>query len=392
MNPVYQRNIKILPWIFALLNTPMYFFAPMYLYVVTGSYLTTMLVISVESFGKAIMEVPTGVISDRYLGRRNTEVVGSLFKVLGFIFYALGMYNQLFLFIGALCIAVGLSMYSGNTTSLLHDTLKMENKEKQYHHYFAKFHHYKYLMVSLSVLTCGLLAYYLHVVYVVYFCIMQRSVRLVLGLCLKETKIYERNKATIKDGFIHIYNAGVKIKGNRKLQWLSLLRVLRKSFDAVDQLGMVFYQSVMSFFSIAWLLSGSLFICNFTSLYSERIAKKLGFLKTFLYVRIFAIPLQMIAYAFPGYHSPFLVEIGADLNPIETSAESALLHKEFSDKERATMESLIEIVSVVSFSIFASFFGWLADVWSLTYALLIATSLKLVLIPLFYKLFGGTSS
>lgn len=387
MTPVYQRNIKILPWIFALLNTPMYFFAPMYLFIVTNSYLTTMLVISTEALSQAILEVPTGVISDRYLGRKGTEVCASMFKVIGFIFYALGMYNQSLLFIGAIFVATGLSLYSGNSTSLLHDTLKIANKDKEYHSYFARFHHYKYITISLSILTCGLLAYYFHVVYVLYFCIAQRLLRLFLGLFLKEVSDRHKGKTSFKDAFLHIITAFNNIKQKPKLQWLACLRVLRKSFDSVDQLGMTFYKTVMSFFSIAWLLSGSLFICNFTSLYSEKIAKKLGFLKTFLYIRLFSIPIQMLAYAFPGFHSPFMIEAGQVLNPIETSAESALLHKDFSDKERATMESLIEIMSTISFTIFATFFGWLADIWSLPYALFIATTCKFILIPVFYKLF-----
>ncbi len=390
---IYDANMRFMPFIFALLTTPLSYFSTIYAYFVTDSFLIAGMVLSFGEIVKSAMEVPTGVVSDRYLGRKGTHMMADLFLIVGSVIQILAMHVWWLLFVGEFFMGVALALYSGNASSFLHDTLKLVDKENDYHKTFAKMHHYRYFLMSISVLLVGFLTYYFGVVMVLYYCAFQKILSLAIWIFVKEPNIYniEEDKS-IRSGFLHILASSKKIYKNQKLFKLATLCVYRKSLDALDQLGMVFYKTVMSLLSIGLLLSASLFVCNFTSLYSEKIAKRFGFLRTFIGVRFVAVPLQVIGYFFGNFYSPILVEAGAVLNPIETSAQSALLHKEFSNKQRATMESVVEFIGSIGYSLFAIFFGWLAEVWSLQAALLIGTSLKFFVIPICYKTFAKSAA
>ena len=387
-NSIYNRNMKVLPFVFGLLTTPFYFFSTIYLYYVSNSFVVVAAVFSLGELTKAILEVPTGVISDKYLGRKGTQIAADLFQALGMFVQVLALYDWRLLFLGEFFIGIALSLYSGNTSSLLHDTLSSVGKEEDYHKEYGRMHHYRYMYWSFALLTAGMLAYYFGVVSVVYYCIAQRLIGICFSLFLKEPNFYNKKSSkSIKMAWLHILSSAKKTIKTPKLRTLVTLSVLRQSFASIDQLGATFYKSVMSFYSIAFLLSGSLFLCVFTSKYSEKIAKKFGFLRTFVGVRLIAVPLQMLGFAFPSFLSPILIELGASLNPIETSAQSALLHKQFTNKQRATMESVVELFGSIGYSISIVLMGFIAEVWSLSGALLLGTSLKFLVIPLCFKLF-----
>ena len=57
---------------------------------ITNSYATAMGIFSIANILQSIMEIPTGIISDR-LGRKKTLCVSSLFFVICFILYALAL-------------------------------------------------------------------------------------------------------------------------------------------------------------------------------------------------------------------------------------------------------------------------------------------------------------
>ncbi len=385
---IYSRNIKVLPFIFGFLTTPLYFFFAIYAYFVTESFLLVSIVLSFGEIVKSVMEVPTGVISDRFLGRKGSQSMADLFMIIGVIIQIFALYEWKLLLLGEFFVGISLSLYSGNVSSFLHDTLSLVNKEEEYHKNFAKMEHYRYLHMSFSLLVVGLLSYFFGIVFCLYYCVLQKTISLIVGLLLKEPNIHNINeKSTIKEGFLHITKSAKKIYKTPKLKSLAVLSVFRKSLDSLDRIGMIFYKEIISFLTFGFILSGSLFFSNFGVLYSEKITRKFGFLQTFIWIRLISIPLQVIGYYIGNFYSIILIEIGESLNPIETSAQSALLHKEFTDKQRATMESVVEVVGSLGYSIFALFFGWLAEVWSLSVSLIIGAISKFLIIPICLKIF-----
>src|SRR3989338_9127881 len=117
-----HKNIRILAW-FNFFSSFRLFAAILIIYFqrVTGSYALGMSIISVVFISTAIFEIPTGIFSDR-IGRKNTMILGALSGVLAVVFYAIGI-SYWILVVGAIFEGLGRSFFSGNNTSLLHDTL-----------------------------------------------------------------------------------------------------------------------------------------------------------------------------------------------------------------------------------------------------------------------------
>ncbi len=385
----YARNMKLLKWVFALINTPLSFFAVIYFYQVTGSYFVTGNLVVLGALTHAIMEVPTGIVSDKFLGRKGSYIAGSVCLSLTFAFYVLGSINYLFLIPARIFFGTGKAFNSGNTTSLLYDTLRDGGREKDYHKIFSKHQVRQYFYRSFSLFVAGILAKYFGVIMVVYYCLAQRLITVFLGCFLKEPRIHKEHKKSYDlNTWQHLKAACREFRKNRHLFLMGLTRVFRSGFIfGLDRFNGPFYKQFLAFDVFGALLGVSLFINAYVAKYSELITKKIGYLKTFLYAEYFTVPLQVIAYLFPGIHSPFLLETSSQTMPISRITESTILHKHFTNAQRATMESLIEIVRTIFLALFTALLGYLADVWTLSYALLFGASCRVFIVPLLHYTF-----
>jgi MFS family permease len=83
-----HSNIRVLNWFAFLIDFRLYGpFAIIYFAQVSGSYTVGMAVFSVVSISSALLEMPTGILSDR-LGRRKTVILGAFFGVLSVASFA----------------------------------------------------------------------------------------------------------------------------------------------------------------------------------------------------------------------------------------------------------------------------------------------------------------
>ncbi|MHA1541068.1 MAG: MFS transporter [Alphaproteobacteria bacterium] len=382
------RNLKVLSWIIALQNSPLAFFETIFFMMVTDSYLITMNLFLVIKLTLAISEVPTGIISDRFLGRKWTYLAGSFSLIISFIFYVLGWYNYQFLFIGAVFQSIGTAFNSGNTTALLHDNLKKIGEDKNYSKYLGAFGSVKFIYLGISLIVSGLLAHYFHILYVIYFIGLQRFITFSVGFFLKDITTYHKEKISFSGAIAHLIKAIKLFRTNKRLRLLAMISVLERGFiGSPRRLSRVFFKMFLPFSMFGLFMAGNLFIQSFASHFAHSIIKKFGYLKTFLKCDFFSIPLQAVGYIFPSILSPFLIQLGDDTTPIRGVAKSSLLHKEFTDKQRATMESLISIFGSLSYALFGILLGWIADAFSLRFALLFAVGCRLLLFPLFFKIF-----
>jgi MFS family permease len=132
-----HKNIKLLAWFNFFLNFR--FYAPIaiiYFAKISGSYTLGMSVFSVTMLSSALLEVPTGIFSDR-VGRKNTVVLGAISTALSVILYAVGG-KYWILIAGALLEGLARSFYSGNNDALLHDSLTENNQIEHYSEFYGK--------------------------------------------------------------------------------------------------------------------------------------------------------------------------------------------------------------------------------------------------------------
>ncbi len=386
MTNKYNRNLKLMAVIYTILSGPMYFFSPLYFLKLIDSYFIISALFATGMMTKVIMEIPTGIISDKYLGRKGTCVAGDILIFLGFICYALGQINIMFLFLGRFLFGTGAALGSGNTDALLYDVIEKSDTNKDYHYYFGKFRSYQYFYRGLIILAAGFIAYYLDIAYVVYLAILQQNIKLILGLFLKEpSNSCEIHKET--KGLKFTLDAIKMFKGKAKLQLLSIINITRKIVCfAPDKFCTVFYKLYFSYFQIGILVSISLFWCSFLAKKTNKISKKFGLEKTMLFCESYSIPINLVAFGIPSPASPILMELSASSNAITQTCEGSLLQKEYDNDYRATMDSLREIIGSLFLSLSGLLIGYLADIITLEKTLLLITVIRFLVLPLYFKL------
>ncbi|MFA6505082.1 MAG: MFS transporter [Treponemataceae bacterium] len=80
-------------------------------------------------FSVFVLEIPTGVVADRY-GRKWSLVFGGVFAAAAFVLFGFSRTFPVFLAAEFLC-AIGFSLFSGADKALLYDTLKAHGKEAE---------------------------------------------------------------------------------------------------------------------------------------------------------------------------------------------------------------------------------------------------------------------
>lgn len=85
---------------------------------------------SVYSIAMVVFELPSGYLSDVW-GCRRTLIIGSLMGTLGILIYSLSSDFASFA-VAEVILGIGFSFVSGADSALLYDSLKAENREKEY--------------------------------------------------------------------------------------------------------------------------------------------------------------------------------------------------------------------------------------------------------------------
>ncbi len=265
--------------------------------------------------------------------------------------------------------------------------------KKEYHAFLGKHHSYKYYYWSFSLFVAGFLAHYLGIIWVVYYCILQRIINTILGFFIREPISHKETIDNSVPSKKHLKKAVLGFIKNKELGLLAITSILRNGFIfGVERFSSNFYKLFLPYNWIGILTGISLFIHSFVARFSERITRKFGAKNTFLFVEYFSIPIQMIAYYFPGLYSVFAIETSMQTIPLMMISEEAIFHKHFTNEQRATMESLIAICSTIFLSIFMILLGYLADIWSLSYAMLFGVGCRLILIPLIKYTFSKSKN
>lgn len=381
----FTRSLKLFSWLNATTDA-FYVFAVIYFVDVTDSYLLTTILFAVKKVSTILSELPTWVISDKYLGRKWTYISWQILLLSWLCLYLLWNLSYNFLIIWSILIWISTALHSWNMSAMLHDILKKLWKEKLYQKYNWESNWVRLWIISAETLIAWLLYLY-NPIFVLIIAILKVFSGLILSIFIKEA--YEFKKAeTLKESWQHFTSSLIFIIRNRKLRLLSFISVVRKSlFNVVDEIWFEFYHKFYSTLWIWIIFSISAFIAGFWSWFTKKITDKFGYFKTFIWAEITWIFINCIAFIFPTKLSPIMIESSANCWVIVWVSERTLLQKEFTDKQRATMESIISIFIALFSSVLIILIWWLADEYSLQFALLIVVLSRLIMIPFYFKFF-----
>jgi MFS family permease len=374
-----KRNIKLLYWFNFF--TDFVFFAPVaiiYFSQVTGSVTLGMSIFSIAYVCAAIFEVPTGIVSD-FVGRKKTAIFGALCATLCMILYAIGG-NYWILFLGAVFQGLSRSFYSGNNDALLHDTLQATGEEKQYHSYLGKTSAMFQVALGLASLVGGFMAGWSFAI-VMWASVIPQVFALLISFQLiepkrllseVETNIYEHLKESVR-----------QFRQNYKLRLLTSASVIRFSLgESAYFLRSAFINTLWPLWAVglAQMLSNLSGAISFY--FGGKIIDRFGALKVLNFEIISNRIVNLFALIFPTVASPALMASTSLTFGAGSVATGALLQHEFTPNQRATMGSLNSFAGSMVFGISSVLLGLIADMTSLTTALIIAH--LLLLMPLFF--------
>lgn len=386
-----HKNIKLLSWFNFF--TDSIFYAPvaiLYFAQVSGSYALGMSVFSVVTVSSALLEIPTGVFSDM-IGRHRTIIFGALAALIASIFYAIGG-SFIVLAVGSFFLGLSRSFYSGNNDALLHDTLAEKNEEDKFGEYFGKISKMSQIALGISAAIGAIFLFTGSYSLVVWLSVIPQIICVVISLFFTEPKIHSKKSGNI---YLHLKEAMLGFKHNRKLRLLSLSSILGYGFGEVSyQYQSVIYNLVWPTWAIpiAKILSNIGAATSFH--FSKRTIGRFGELKMLLAGNIYGRFITTTAAIFLTPLTPILMSTTSLLFGSTIVAKNSLMQREFKKEQRATMGSLDSFAGSMVFAITAFCLGFTADTLSPVAGLLILQVFQLSTLVVYIKLFranGKTS-
>ena len=214
---MFAKNIKLLSIFNFLVEFGLYGpIAILYFAHVSGSYALAASIFSIIMLSSSVLELPTGIWSDR-VGRRRTIIAGSWARVLSIVLYAIGL-SYWYLVIGAILEGLARSLYSGNNDALLYDTLADAGKHGEYSKYLGKLRSYEHLAVAIASLIGGIVATF-SFVWLMWLSLIPHLVKLVISYQFVEPKTRKKIDSNI---YAHTKEAIRLFVTNKKLRLLSI--------------------------------------------------------------------------------------------------------------------------------------------------------------------------
>ena len=383
-----ERNVKLL----ALHNffTDLKFHSAvliLYFAYITGSYALGMSLFSVVMISSALFEIPTGIYSDR-IGRKKTLIAGSIFAFLSAVFYAIGL-GYWILFLGAIAEGVSRAFYSGNNTALLYDSLAASEKKDVYAEILGKTSSLFQFALAIGAVAGSIGASWSYPL-IMWLTVFPQVMCILVSLQIFEPPRIMKSEENI---YKHLGSSLKLLITHQKLRLVSLQDIFSFGINEAT------FQFRSAFIAVIWPL-WAVGISKFLSFagaavsfwFSGRMIKRFGEIPSLLYARIYGRIVGLVTYGFPTLFSPVLISTTSLFYGTVTVASDSFTQKFLSQKERATVPSIVSFFGSIFFGIFSILLGGLADLTSPAMALLVSEILSCSTLLILWRLYTLSKS
>jgi MFS family permease len=322
------------------------------------------------------MEIPTGILADK-LGRKISIIIALALQFLGELFF---IFADSYLYFVVVCIigGTGFAFLSGSFEAMMYDSLKAAGQEKEMQKVSGLNGSYALAATMIGSVAGGFITADLQLTHFVQAIIITAVfvfLSFLAGFFLVEPQTVSRNP---EDSPVMLVKDGINlIKKNKSLQRILLLSLLTTPFInyLLNFYPPYFVQAKVSGYLFGIALAAASLLGVFTSRYAYLCEKILGVYKgVFLAVILPGIFYFMLAGIYHSFISAILVILAYGSMQIQKPIFSDYLNRHIQSTNRATVLSLINILSGIYVALTGLLIGYIAD-QSLSYAFIFMAGL-----------------
>ncbi|MBP9716768.1 MAG: MFS transporter [Candidatus Levybacteria bacterium] len=377
-----HQNIKLLSWFNFFIDFR--FYAPiaiLYFAQISGSFALGMSVFSIVTISSALLEIPTGIFSDR-IGRHRTLILGSIAGLVSMIFYAAAD-SFTVLVIGSMFQGLATAFYSGNNDALIHDSLSENNEEGRFGEFYGKIGKMSQIALGISAAVGVVLLLIGSFSLLVWLSIVPQVICVLISFFVKEPRVHSNRSGNI---YNHLKEAFLGFKHNPKLRLISLSSIIGYGFGEANY---QFQAAIYSMVWPAWAIPIAKIFSNFGAAisfhFSNKNIKRFGKLKMLVIGNIYSRAANSIGAIYPTIFSPIIMSTTSLFLGSTVVAKNSIMQKEFKQEQRATMGSLESFAGSLFFGLVAFLLGFTADKLSPAAAILILQGFQLSSLFIFYR-------
>lgn len=324
---------------------------------VTGSYAEAMLVFSVVFLSAAVFELPTGIFSD-YIGRKNTVILYAIANAVGMFCFFFASDVSLLL-IGALFEGCAVALRSGTMSAYVYESAEAVGEVD-----FAKLEGERRSFGYWGEVVSGLLG-----AAVVYLYDMRTAVLItaivfivvfLLSLFLTEPERTKPGKGNI---YSDLRNAWALFLRDSALRNFSIAKIISRGAGNVEyRFRSLLFAAIMPVWVVNILGVVSDLATGVALRYAHSIIRRIGVMVSLVHLEIFDRIATVILAILNTVTSLFAMNIITSVvYGIKDIAAEDALQARYAREQRATMGSIVGLVSSVLYSVLGVAIGAVAD-------------------------------
>ena len=377
------KNIRLF-YIFSFLDSfwPCAPFFIIYFSQITGSFTLAMSLGTINNLTTTFLEVPTGILSDKFK-RKTITFLGALSVLIAACLYSVAN-SYLILVIASIFYGLYNALMSGNNEALIFDSLKENRLQNRYHKVLGRMRGYGSLAFGISALVGSGIVWLYGIRETFYVVVLISLLLLLVSLNLREPEIHTYK---ISDNpFKHFSQSVKNLWKNKRLRYLAIATgtdygVGYAAYNFIS----VFFNQFVPTWVLGALRTVSYFLGSLSYFLSYKISTAIGYTRTIMVSVGLNYVINLMSVLANCVLSPFIKTFDNLTNGILGPAQDTLLQKEFTDKQRATMGSVVSLFRSLVYSASSLLIGIMADLFSEYVSLVVIYVALFLLLPVYYK-------
>ena len=372
-----QHNMRALFRFTFLSNVqPYYVVLVLYFAHILHSYALAASVWAFVQIAQAALEIPTGVISDR-ISRVFSLQLGAMASLSGLLIYALSTSYPVLL-LGAALQGLSFALFSGNNNAIIYDSARHAGEKGDFHKYYSKTNIALEVGGIIAAISGSILAA-ISYTWVLWISVIPQALAILVAFTFIEPP---RTSPVSGNVYGHLKDVLKHYKHNSHLRMMSIASIIGGGVGgAAWNIMPAYYRMYVPLSYVGFLTSANYIWSTLGFNQSSWFMKRFKPATILLVGEAYSRVVSCVALVSSTFASPFIMMFyGAPYGPTDT-AKQHLLHQEFTDAQRATMDSLNSLATSAVYAGFLVLVGYVADKYSPRVSLLVC---NLFLLPVFF--------